>query len=449
MTGLTELSLVEASLREDADMYLAYSYSYPHKSSYGPVDPPVPLKALWQAEERRGLFLYFHLPFCEMRCGFCNLFARAGAEPDLVDDYLATLERQARILAAATQGQRTIARLALGGGTPTFLTAPQLALLFDIAERHFDASPAWLPTSVETSPQTATVERLQVLKDRGIERVSIGVQSFVDAETHAIGRPQSLRDVHTALERLRAFPLLNIDLIYGLPGQTHASWMASLQQALAYVPEEIYLYPLYVRPRTGIGRRGDVRRLPPPLMRLLHRAARELLLAHGYEQVSMRFFRLPQRSDSTAPVYCCQTDGMVGLGCGARSYTSCLHYASRFAVENAGVQAILNQWIGQNDEELAVCDWGIRLSPDDRRRRFVIQSLLTRDGLQETDYLAMFGDSPASAFPLLAEMEERGLTKLENGCWTLTPEGLELSDAIGPALYSASAWTALEEFADI
>lgn len=177
------------------------------------------------------------------------------------------------------------------------------------------------------------------------------------------------------------FPTLNIDLIYGQPGQTVATWLASLRPALHYRPEELYLYPLYVRPATGIGRRGDILRSPTDFMRQLYREARDYLLDGGYEQISMRYLRRPRTFAENSPVYCCQSDGMIGLGCGARSYTSTVHYSSRFAVQAAEVHAILDEWTEQTEENYAVADWGCRLSLDDLRRRFLIQSLLTQPGL--------------------------------------------------------------------
>ena len=215
---------------EERDPYLAYSYAYPHKSAYGPLCPPVPLQPVWQAERRDALFLYVHIPFCEMRCGFCNLFTRAQPGPDLIDSYLATLSRQARIMADML-GDFTVARFALGGGTPTFLSPHQLDLVFDRAERDFHVNAHGVPTSVETSPKTATADRLAILLGRGVQRASIGVQSFDPGETHAIGRPQLSAEVHAALERLQAFPILNIDLIYGQPSQTMPGWLGSIRTA--------------------------------------------------------------------------------------------------------------------------------------------------------------------------------------------------------------------------
>ena len=431
----------------DTEAYVAYAYSYPHKSAYGALDPPVPLTSVWQAERREALFLYLHVPFCEMRCGFCNLFARAGGDGTYLDAYLNALERQAEAVAEATAGGRRIARLAVGGGTPTFLSPRQLQRLFDVAHRFFAASCEHIPASVETSPKTATADRLACLAERGVSRVSIGIQSFFEEDNRAIGRPQSAHEVHAALERLRAFPVLNLDLIYGQPGQTLARWLASLRTALRYEPEELYLYPLYVRPGTGIGRRGDVRRAPSAHMRRLYAAGRDLLEDAGYEQVSMRYFRTRDRPAAPGPVYCCQTDGMIGLGCGARSYTSALHYSTRFAVEQAGVNAILGEWMRQTRSDFGFADWGCRLSNDDRRRRFVIQSLLTVPGLDELEFTRCFGSSAVKAIPELIGLTEEGFVAYADGRYRLTPLGLEFSDAIGPALYAPGRLASLEGFA--
>lgn len=124
-------------------------------------------------------------------------------------------------------------------------------------------------------------------------------------------RPTQQRaEVEQALGRIRAcgIDVLNIDLVYGIAGQTEATWKASLDAALAWRPEELDLYPLYVRELTGLGRRGrilhDDRRLA------LYRAGRAHLLAAGYEQVSMRMFRRAGTPNAAGPAYCCQEDGM-------------------------------------------------------------------------------------------------------------------------------------------
>jgi oxygen-independent coproporphyrinogen-3 oxidase len=430
--------------------YLSYAYGYPHKMAYRPLQPPLPLRDVWQHENRDALFLYWHIPFCEMRCGFCNLFTTTDRQPDSETQYLNALERQARVVREAL-GPSCYARMAVGGGTPTFLSPGGLHRLFDLAANLFGAHPQQIPVSVETSPQTSTAEKLRVLRERGVQRISMGVQSFVENEVHAVGRAQKTSAVREALDRLRgaAFPILNLDLMYGLPGQTVESWRQSLQNALHFAPEEIYLYPLYVRPLTGIQRRGAQ---PPEhtegdIRLQCYRMARELLLENGYRQVSMRMFqseRVP--IGNSGPVYCCQQDGMVGLGCGARSYTSNLHYSSEYAVGASGVRAILDDYNQRPDADFTVADYGFVLDADEQRRRYLVQSLLQVDGLDLASYHFRFGSDACDDWPGLRELEELNLADYDDKRLRLNARGIELSDVIGPWFNSAAVNRRMEEF---
>lgn len=424
--------------------YQGYSYSYPHKTAYRPFDRPVPLSDLWARERRESLFLYLHVPFCEMRCGFCNLFTRARPEGSLVDRYLAALERQARRVRAAL-GEARFARLALGGGTPTYLEPQGLEAVLDTAEHALGAELGRIPASVEVSPGTVTAEKLALLAGRGTSRVSIGIETFVEAEARAVNRPQETAAVERALRLIResGIPTLNVDLIYGLPGQTVASWLGSLRAALRHAPEEVYIYPLYVRPQTTLDRAGaawDDLRLD------CYREARALLAAEGYSQVSMRMFRASHAPPETGPPYRCQEDGMVGLGCGARSYATELHHSSEYAVRARGVREIIEDFASRPDEAFGLADYGHRLAPDDLRRRFVIQSLLSGEGLAPAGYAARFGSDVWTDLPQLEELVETGLATRTAERLALNDRGLERSDTIGPWLYSERVRTLMEGY---
>ncbi|MGW6023881.1 STM4012 family radical SAM protein [Streptomyces sp. NPDC055099] len=439
--------------------YQSYVYAYPHKTAYRPLADRPELRALWAAEPKDALSLYLHIPFCEVRCGFCNLFTRIGAPGELTTRYLDALDRQATAVRDALEeggGDSTapvrFANAAFGGGTPTYLEAAELERLCDIAERRMGADLRAIPLSVEASPATATADRLAVLAERGATRLSLGVQSFVDAEARAAVRPQRRADVEAALGRVRdaGIPVLNIDLIYGIDGQTADSWRASLDAALAWRPEEIYLYPLYVRPLTGLGRHGtagtadadwDEQRLR------LYRQGRDHLLAEGYVQVSMRMFRRADAPPQGADDYACQTDGMIGLGCGARSYTSSLHYSFDYAVDLREIRTIIDDYTATEDFSRAV--HGRRVDGDEARRRHLLQSLLQADGMPLADYRKRFGTEPCEDFPAeLERLADRGWIEREPGAEVLrlTAEGLAHSDAIGPELFSAEVRAAMAAY---
>ncbi|WP_068163828.1 STM4012 family radical SAM protein [Rhodococcus phenolicus] len=439
---MTRLDGTDTAVDLDGSPYQGYLYAYPHKSAYRPLRPAPPLRQVWAGQDRSSLFLYAHIPFCEMRCGFCNLFTTANPPEERVGAYLAALRRQARQvrteLDAAGPDTARFAAAAIGGGTPTYLEARELDALFDILTEFAPELPR-IPSGVETSPATATADRVAVLADRGVHRVSIGVQSFLDHEAHAAGRPQKRAAVDAALDRLQAagFGIVNLDLIYGIDGQTPETWQYSLDTALARCPEEIYLYPLYVRPLTGLGRRaGTDRDTGWDAQRLaLYRQGVEALTAAGYRQHSMRQFRRGDVTDVDTD-YCCQDDGMVGLGCGARSYTTDLHYSFDYAVGVPAVRAILDEYTATDDFGRATV--GTALDEHEQRRRWLIKTLLRADGVDLAAYTARFGGDLHRDIPGLDTLTDRGWAHAAGAGLRLTDAGLARSDLIGPWLVSES-----------
>ncbi|MFF8034700.1 MULTISPECIES: STM4012 family radical SAM protein [unclassified Streptomyces] len=439
-----------------ASPYQSYVYAYPHKTAYRALPDRPRLAALWAAEPKDALSLYLHIPFCEVRCGFCNLFTRIGAPDGLTGAYLDALDRQATAVRQALGDRDPVrfATAAFGGGTPTFLTAAELERLCDIAEHRMGADLRAVPLSVEASPATATADRLEVLAARGTTRLSLGVQSFDDTEARAAVRPQRRADVEAALGRVRdaRIPVLNIDLIYGIDGQTDRTWLRSLDAALAWHPEELYLYPLYIRPLTGLGRRAGEADPAWDEQRLrLYRLGRDHLLAHGYEQRSMRMFRRAGAPPQGADDYACQTDGMIGLGCGARSYTARLHYSFDYAVGMHEIRGIVDDYVSRPAADFAHAEYGRRIDTDEARRRHLLQSLLQADGLELAEYRARFGGrAPTDDFAAeLSRFAGRGWLADDGpraGVLRLTPEGLAHSDAIGPELFSPAVRAAMAAY---
>ncbi|MEN8446790.1 MAG: STM4012 family radical SAM protein [Cyanobacteria bacterium J06555_13] len=428
--------------------YQHYVYSYPHKTTYRPF-PNQSLSDVWASENLSSLFLYIHIPFCEMRCGFCNLFTTVTHNDDFVTQYVQAVKRQAQQIKQSV-GNMQVSRFALGGGTPTQLPVSGLESIFDIAEASIGAPLGNIPMSVEVSPETATADKLKVLRDRGTTRISMGVQSFIDSEVLATQRRQTAEQVRGAIARIRQadFPILNLDLIYGLPEQTVESWLTSIRIALAHQPEEIFLYPLYVRPLTGLGlsdKAWDDRRLA------CYRAGRALLLASGYEQVSMRMFRAPHYPTMSGPHYTFQNDGMVGLGCGARSYTRSLHYSYDYAVKSKAIKSILETYIANTHQDFNVVNYGFELNREEQQRRFILLSLLADQGvafqgIDRAVYRDRFQSDVTQDFPILQDLQKLGLLKEQQQHIYLTPLGLERADAIGGHLFSKNVHQLMQHY---
>ena len=440
MTALPETLATTPDLSELGPLYQDYAYGYPHKSAYRTFTPKLRLGDLWREERKDSLFLYLHLPFCEMRCGFCNLFTTANPAADMQSAYLDALERQIAAVRAEVGAFRP-AQMALGGGTPTLLPTQMLARVFDLLAHEMGGDPASISAGIETSPQTATPDRIALLAERGFERISMGVQSFHEAETRAMGRPQAPSEVIRALETIRghSFPRLNLDLIYGAANQTPASWLESLRMTLRWQPEEVFLYPLYIRARTGLDGRTSVE---DEHRRRLYRAGRDFLLEHGYRQVSMRaFHRIAADGPPADNEFSCQEDGVIGLGTGARSYTSKAHYSSRYAVSRRGVLGIIDDYCAQSIDDFRFVDHGILMDRGEAMRRFLLKSILRSDGLDRTRFEEVFGADAEGEFPALTRLVELGLLRADNERLQPTALGLEHSDAIPPLFYSSNVRT--------
>src|SRR5262249_16074710 len=152
-----------------------------------------------------------------------------------------------------------------------------------------------------------------------------------------------------------------------------------------------------------------------------------LLLDSGYNQVSMRMFEKRAIAKRCGPVYCCQDDGMIGQGCGARSYTTGLHYASEYAVGANGVRESLADYIDKPAKAVEFADYGIGLHIDEQRSRYIIQSLLQAEGLNIDSYRARFGSNLLEDLPQLRELLERNFAINDADSFKLSEAGLERS----------------------
>ncbi len=415
--------------------YIGYSYSYPHKMAYRHLDEPIKISQAWEKENKHSVFLYLHIPFCEMRCSFCNLFTLPKPEEELINRYIEKLKVQAETIASELKSF-TISRVAIGGGTPTILSLKQLTTIFELIKKHFKVDFSKVPCSIECSPATVSEEKIAFLKEIGVTRVSIGIQSFIEKEYRKMGRPDSIETVKNSLSMIRnaRFPQFNIDLIYGYENQTAQSLNYSLNSMEEFNNNEVFLYPLYIRPLTACSKtmkQWSDNRIE------LYELARKTLGRNGFNQMSMRFFRKEEELKNTLPEYCCQQDGMIGLGAGARSYTKDLHYSFEYAVLRKSTEHIINTFCSLNPEDFSTIKYGIYLNMDEQKRRFVIKSLLHIGGLDCEFYFHLFKTNVLEDFPVIIELEKLELCSVSSTI-RLTSRGIDYSDAIGPLFYSNS-----------
>ena len=357
-------------------IYNQYQYSYPHKSNYYPIDAPRIEQAL---SKLTSADFYVHLPFCSTKCGYCNLFSTTGLESQ-IDYYLEAIKRQYQQFSQIS----TIVpnSLILGGGTPIILSIAQLDTLFTTL--HIDPKNHY--SAIELSPNEVTKEKLTYLKHVGFDRVSIGIQSFHEQELKFLNRHHKTKNCHKSLEEIskQDFTDFNIDLIYGMEGQTQQLLKESIDHALNYNPTEIFIYPLYIRKNTSLF--GTVS-LDEEHMYNLYQFLTHYLHTMGYNQTSMRrFTKKPME-----PLSSCGFEPSLSFGCGGRSYLGNLHVCHPYSDSSSQVKATLNTFIKQEDflKELV----GYELNDKQLKHRFIVKNLLHLNGLKPQAYERIFSST--------------------------------------------------------
>ncbi len=227
-----------------------------------------------------------HIPFCAVRCPYCDFNTYAGLE-GLYEVYTRALVQEIRATGAAA-GRPPACTLFIGGGTPTVLPVPLLAQVMDACREAFDLLPDAEITS-EANPGTVDQEHFSALRGVGVNRLSMGVQSFDDAELQWLGRIHSAEEAAGAFAAARkaGFSNINLDFMFGLPGQAPDTWLRSLARAIALGPEHLSLYSLTVEPGTPLADRVRRGQSPAPdddLAADLYLAGLEALERAGYVQ---------------------------------------------------------------------------------------------------------------------------------------------------------------------
>lgn len=232
-------------------------------SNFAPTDLAVP--ANLAAPQSRAaaathsapLGLYVHIPFCQRKCPYCDFNTYAGLENYFDETVTALCAEMARYreldhLRAALGGRR-VTSVFIGGGTPTTLSATQLSRLFAAMTDAFSLAPD-CEITCEANPGTVDRAKFQHLRSLGVNRLSLGVQSFQPDELTFLGRIHDVVDVTRGVDAARAagFDNINLDFIFGLPNQRRAAWSSTLDQALALEPEHLSLYSLIVEPNTPL-----------------------------------------------------------------------------------------------------------------------------------------------------------------------------------------------------
>lgn len=270
--------------------------------------------------------LYVHLPFCAIKCFYCDFTAFSGQKSS-VGAYLRALEREASFYPGIKPSTYYI-----GGGTPSELSTGELAQLFSMLAVRYGPLSKAKETTFEANPESLDVEKVEVLRRAGVGRLSLGLQTTEDRLLRAVGRKHTWADFLRVYKLARGYGFsLNVDLMLGLPGQSMAGALCSLRAVLGLSPEHLSLYCLQVEDRTLFARR-DVRE-DDSLTRRMFDSSLKLLAGSGYRHYEISNFALPGR-ESAHNINYWKNGSYLGLGCGAAGYLGGVRYQNEDRLQN-------------------------------------------------------------------------------------------------------------------
>ena len=359
--------------------------------------------------------LYVHIPFCKSKCPYCDFYSSTDAS--LVASYLAALNAEAQLYRDQFP---PFDSLFLGGGTPSWLNEAQLAELMKILRRQFAFAPD-SEITLEANPDDITAAKLTLWRDLGLNRLSLGAQSFDEAELRFLGRRHTAAQTEAAIDLIRAagFTNLGLDLIYGLPEQTPAAWCRTLETALRFNPEHLSCYQLTLAADTPMGQRatqGDLVPLGEEMQRKLFLLTSEFLKARGYLHYEVsnfargaEYFCRHNRKYWTRVPY-------LGLGPGAHSFQGTRRWWNFSSVERYGASL--------NAGEAPVAGQEI-LTPEQIRLETLYLGFRSQAGVP----LATIVEHPQGE-AILAELVQAGLVRVDRDRVTATAQGLVVADGL-------------------
>lgn len=365
------------------------------------------------------LGIYVHIPFCRRKCAYCDFYSLSCPQDAQMDAYLIALQKQITDF-FGREGKCPVDTLYIGGGTPSVFGAARLCALLNT----FRENIALLPdaeVTVEVNPESVDETLLLALKQAGVNRISMGIQSSDDAQLASLGRLHDFARAKETAAQIKALCTenLSVDLMYGLPGQSMENWQQSVEDILALRPAHISCYALKLEEGTPLWRQNPI--LPDDdLQAEMYLWLVSRLEKAGYAQYEISNFSLPGKHSRHNSRYWDLRDYM-GFGCGAHSY----YGGKRFSTISD-----LNGYIAAMEQGSSVLEPEDETDAPDRAVEYLMLGLRTAYGVEAGEYARRFGRDFAPCAAALQRFLPAGYVRREGDRWYLTPRGFLVSNAI-------------------
>lgn len=384
--------------------------------------------------ELQGLSLYFHIPFCVSKCHYCDFNSYAGLGW-LIPRYVDALQAEMQLYAKAA-GQFEVKTAYFGGGTPSLLPGEAIARIMETCGRLFHISPE-LEVTLEANPGTVEQSFLAQLRQNGVNRLSLGVQSFSDKELKLLGRIHSAAEAREAYlaARQAGFQNINLDLLYALPRQTIKEWQNNLVEAIKLDPDHLSLYPLTLEPDTPLAKVVAAGSLPQPdadLAADIYLLASDRLAREGYTHYELSNWALPGRECRHNLTYW-KNGHYLGFGAGAHSHLGGYRWANVSSPTEyvANLDRMETSVAQQPDFNTPVTS---SVEPIDRNLEIaesVILGLRLDEGIDFADFARRFGIEFSAVYrQQIKELSELGLIAGAGQGIKLTAKGKLLGNEV-------------------
>ncbi|EST56413.1 coproporphyrinogen III oxidase [Brevibacillus panacihumi W25] len=369
--------------------------------------------------------VYIHIPFCTNKCFYCDFNSFVTQNPQLVWDYLEALKQEMK-LTFANRTMQPIKTIFVGGGTPTFLDLGQMRSFLETVQQYLGKHLAPdLEFTMEANPGTTDVEKLRLMRELGVNRLSFGVQSFDNALLKRLGRIHDTDDVYRSVENARAagFENISIDLMFGLPDQTMEIFRQTLDKAFALGTTHFSAYSLKVEENTLFHTLYQKDQLPLPSEETeleMYLLLIEEMEKQGYHQYEISNFAKPGCESKHNKTYWLNNE-YDGLGAGAHGYVNGRRHV------NAGPLPIY----------LQMCKEGLprvdefEVPREDAMEEQMILGLRLSEGVDLGRFAKRFGADAREVFgEVIREEIEKGMLEEQGGFLRLTRKGLPLGNEV-------------------
>lgn len=365
--------------------------------------------------------VYIHIPFCLQKCHYCDFLS--VPKPDEMERYIQALCKEMELGAGGEMLQ--VKSIFIGGGTPTCLPVRLLSKLLEAVERLFVGADL-LEYTVEANPGTLTKEKLALLHTHAVNRLSMGVQSDHSHLLQRLGRMHSFHEVQENLTMARAvgFKNLNLDLMYGLPGQTVAQWEQTLHHVLSLSPEHISLYQLKIEEGTPFYQQlqqGEMDEFDEEQALMMYRLAQNITGSYGYQQYEISNYAKPGCASRHNQVYW-RTENYLGFGLGACTFLRPYRWENYDEFSDY-YQALDHNLLPRMEED--------PLSRQALMEETVFMALRMNQGLEKAMFQGRYGCTLEEVFPAALERCcKQGWLTEKNGFWQLTEKGRVLGNLV-------------------